>query len=100
MKNYHEIVKNIVASDIISHMSHGIVSPKDLTEINDMLTQTQKARRLVDILINTDQSGFQSFMAELKRNTDLEQLAITIENTEGMNFRHTRINYQLQQSLC
>lgn len=70
-------------SEIISQLPNGIISCNDSLEIQGMLTEHQKARKFIDILINSDYRGYRNFLTVLKRN-DLKLLAKEIEETEGM----------------
>lgn len=88
MKNYQEIVAKIVPSTIIQHLAPGIVSDENQKKIKDMYTKTQRAKALIDILIHSEQimqKPYLSFLAGLRKNECLKELADKIEKTKGMN---------------
>lgn len=80
LKNYQRIKDSIVPLDIIKKIPH---SAKDLDEFNNLFTQTQRVKKILEMLMNADRIGYRSFLTALKGDPILKTLADEIETTKG-----------------
>lgn len=85
-KNYADIVKEIKLDNIADVLiGESVITHDDLQRINAKVTQSDKNRELIRILIQGPPNGFQIFIQELRNDTIYEWLAYQIENTEVPN---------------
>lgn len=85
-KNYADIVKEIKLDNIADVLiGESVITPDDLQRINAKVTQSDKNRELIRILIQGPPNGFQIFIQELRNDASYEWLAYQIENTEVPN---------------
>lgn len=85
-KNYLDIVKEIKLDNIADVLiGESVITHDDLQRINAKVTQSDKNRELIRILIQGPPNGFQIFIQELRNDASYEWLAYQIENTEVPN---------------
>lgn len=85
-KNYADIVNETKLDDITDVLiGESVITYDDLQRINAEVTQSDKNRELIRILIQGPPNGFQIFIQELRNDASYEWLAYQIENTEVPN---------------
>lgn len=84
LKNYDRIVEEIVPMEILSKIPYFMISEGDRCDVMDIESQHKKTRALLNILLNSDKSIYNAFLAALRQDAVYEELARDIEMTPGM----------------
>ncbi|VDH91859.1 Hypothetical predicted protein, partial [Mytilus galloprovincialis] len=88
LKNYDRIVKEIVPMEILPKIPYFMISEGDRCDVMDIESQHKKTRALLNILLNSDKSIYNAFLAALRQDAVYEELAKDIEMTPG---RHNKL---------
>lgn len=82
IKNFPDIVKELKHDNIVDALiSESIITTDDLERINVKVTQSDKNRELINILLKGPPNGYLIFIQALRNDPAYEWLADQIENT-------------------
>lgn len=96
IKNYSDIVKELRHDTMIDALlSEFVITTDDSERINANVTQSDKNRELINILLKGPANGYLIFIRELRNDSAYEWLADQIENTAvTRNVPQTLGNYE------
>ena len=81
-KNYSDIVNQLKHDTIVDALiGEFVITTDDLERINAKVTQADKNRELINILLKGPANGYLIFIRELRNDSAYESLADQIENT-------------------
>ena len=96
IKNYSDIVNQLKHDTIVDVLlSETVITTDDSERINAKVTQSDKNRKLINILLKGPPNGYLIFIRELRNDSAYESLADQIENTAvTRNVPQTLGNYE------
>jgi len=107
-KNYSDIVHKLKHDSIADELiSESVITPNDLQIINAKVTQSDKNRELITILLKGPSNGYQIFIRELREDAiiygwladQIENTAVTKEVPLTLG-NYERLNFIRLQNFC
>ena len=108
IRNYSDIVHNLKHDSIADELiSESVITPNDLQIINAKVTQSDKNRELIRILLQGPPNGYQIFIRELREDAiiygwladQIENTAVTKEVPLTLG-NYERLNFIRLQNFC